>query len=248
MSTYLDFFVNGGSITMETIMAMLDIEMLMRLVISAVLGLAIGLEREFKRKPLGLKTSLVIAIVSCLLTIVSIQSAYLFPDSESIMIRMDPLRLAAQIVSGIGFLGAGVILRKEDDTITGLTTAAMIWGAAGIGIATGAGFYIEAIAGVSLLLISVELIPSLIKRLGIRNLRSKELSLRINICESRFIEEVIAEVEKRDIEIKNVRIKDLKEDTYLIALKIRVSYERKTPEIYHTISKINEINSVEING
>src|SRR5690625_2283883 len=136
----------------------IDIEMLIRLFIAAILGLLMGLEREMKRKSLGLKTILVISIVSCLLTIVSIQSAYIFPASEFAEIRMDPLRLAAQIVSGVGFLGAGVILRRQDDTVSGLTTAAIVWGAAGIGIATGAGFYIEAVAGVALLLISVELI------------------------------------------------------------------------------------------
>lgn len=61
----------------------------------------------------------------------------MFPHSDNVKITMDPLRLAAQIVSGIGFLGAGVILRRGNDSISGLTTAAMIWGAAGIGIAVG---------------------------------------------------------------------------------------------------------------
>src|SRR3954468_6343790 len=136
-----------------------DTEIFIKLGISAVLGLIIGLERELKRKPVGLKTSLVISIVSCLLTIVSIQSAYTFPNADHVRITMDPLRLAAQIVSGIGFLGAGVILRRGNDSISGLTTAAMIWGAAGIGIAVGAGFFIEALAGVVLLIISVELVP-----------------------------------------------------------------------------------------
>ena len=135
--------------------------MLLKLGISAVLGLVIGLERELKRKPVGLKTSLVISIVSCLLTIVSIESAYSFPHNDKINITMDPLRLAAQIVSGIGFLGAGVILRRENASISGLTTAAMIWGAAGIGIAVGAGFFAEATAGVGLIIISVELVPFL---------------------------------------------------------------------------------------
>ena len=131
-----------------------DLDLLLKLGMSALLGLVIGLERELKRKPLGLKTSLVISIISCLLTIVSIEAAYLFPGSDEVRIQMDPLRLAAQIVSGIGFLGAGVILRRGNDHISGLTTAAMIWGAAGIGIAVGAGFFVEAIAGVVLIIIS----------------------------------------------------------------------------------------------
>src|SRR3954465_11386134 len=83
----------------------IDYDILIKLGISAVFGLIIGLERELKRKPVGLKTSLVISVVSCLLTIVSIQSAYMFPNTNNVRITMDPLRLAAQIVSGIGFLG-----------------------------------------------------------------------------------------------------------------------------------------------
>jgi len=154
-------------------MTHLEMEILMKLGISAVLGLVIGIERELKRKPVGLKTSLVISIVSCLLTIVSIESAYIFPGKEGVNITMDPLRLAAQIVSGIGFLGAGVILRRGNDSISGLTTAALIWGAAGIGIAVGAGFYIEASAGVALLIISVEVIPFFIKLIGPRQLRER---------------------------------------------------------------------------
>ena len=123
--------INGRDFKMSSV----DMQILIKLGVSAVFGLIIGLERELKRKPVGLKTSLVISVVSCLLTIVSIESAYMFPDSDDVKITMDPLRLAAQIVSGIGFLGAGVILRRGNDSISGLTTAAMIWGAAGIGIA-----------------------------------------------------------------------------------------------------------------
>lgn len=142
-----------------------ELFILLKLGISAFLGLIIGLEREIKRKPVGLKTSLVISIVSCMLTIVSIESAFKFPGSDQLNVTMDPLRLAAQIVSGIGFIGAGVILRR-DNSISGLTTAAIIWGAAGIGIAVGAGFFFEAIVGVVLLMISVELVPGFISLIG----------------------------------------------------------------------------------
>ncbi|WP_267497820.1 MgtC/SapB family protein [Bacillus sp. REN16] len=226
----------------------MDMDMLMKLLISAILGLTIGLERELKRKPFGLKTSLVISIVSCLLTIVSIQSAYLFPGSEYINIQMDPLRLAAQIVSGIGFLGAGVILRREDDTITGLTTAAMVWGAAGIGIATGAGFYIAAIMGVVLIIISVEVIPFLISLLGFWKLRSKELTLRLILKNREFIEVVIKQIQEDNIKIENVRIKELRDGSYLVDLKVRASYKKTTPDIYYGVSRIDNIYSTEIDG
>lgn len=96
---------------------LIDVELIIKLIISAFFGLIIGIERELKKKPLGLKTSLVISIISCLITIVSIESAYVFPGNDATEIRMDPLRLAAQIVSGIGFLGAGVILRRDNDRI-----------------------------------------------------------------------------------------------------------------------------------
>jgi putative Mg2+ transporter-C (MgtC) family protein len=225
-----------------------DIDMIIKLSISAILGLTIGLERELKRKPLGLKTSLVISIVSCLLTIVSIQSAYLFPGSKYINIQMDPLRLAAQIVSGIGFLGAGVIMRKGDDTISGLTTAAMVWGAAGIGIATGAGFYFEAIAGVILLIISVELIPGLIRILGVKRLRSKELRVRLTLKKQEDIASVLKNIQEKNIKIEHIRIKDLQDQSYLVDLKVMVSYKLTTPDIYYGLAKIDKIYSTEISG
>lgn len=223
-----------------------DFEMLLRLLIAAVLGLAMGIERELKRKSLGLKTILVISIVSCLLTIVSIQSSYLFPATSFAEIRMDPLRLAAQIVSGVGFLGAGVILRRDDDTVSGLTTAAIVWGAAGIGIATGAGFYIEAIAGVALLLFSVELVPSMINKLGVQELHLKELYLRIILEDRKDIHKVIMQVERNVTEVENIRIKDLTDGSHLIVLLIMVNNQRSTSEVYNGISTINKIKNIEI--
>lgn len=224
----------------------IDIEMLIRLFIAAILGLAMGLEREFKRKSLGLKTILVISIVSCLLTIVSIQSSYLFPATTYAEIRMDPLRLAAQIVSGVGFLGAGVILRREDDTVSGLTTAAIVWGAAGIGIATGAGFYIEAIIGVALLLFSVELIPLIIHKLGVKKLHLTEQYLRVILSDRRDIEGVISQVEKCVVEVKNIRIKDLKNEEYLLVLLLMVEDERTTTDVYSEIAALDKIKSIEL--
>jgi putative Mg2+ transporter-C (MgtC) family protein len=227
-------------------MTQIELDMLLKLGISAILGLVIGLERELKRKPVGLKTSLVISIVSCLLTIVSIESAYSFPRNDNVNITMDPLRLAAQIVSGIGFLGAGVILRRENDSISGLTTAAMIWGAAGIGIAVGAGFFTEAIAGVGLLIISVELIPFLMNLIGPKRLREKEISLQLNVTDKNNIAEIIILMKEEDFSIKRVRIKDIAKDEHLVQFVITVDSKLKTTDVYYTISKYHGIKSVEI--
>lgn len=138
-------------------------DLLIKLGLSAILGFAIGLERELKRKPLGLKTCLVISIISCLLTIVSIKLTYNLPHTDRM--NMDASTCRSNCIRN-WFLGAGVILRRGNDSIAGLTTAAMMQGASGIGIAVGAGFYIEAIFGMCFLMISVELIPLAMKYVG----------------------------------------------------------------------------------
>lgn len=221
-------------------------DIMIKLGISAILGLIIGLERELKRKPVGLKTSLVISVVSCLLTIVSIESAYMFPDSDNVRITMDPLRLAAQIVSGIGFLGAGVILRRGNDSISGLTTAAMIWGAAGIGIAVGAGFYIEAFVGVALLIISVEFMPYLMKLVGPKQLREKEIMLQLFIRDKIQIEKAINTLMERKYIIRRIRIKDLDNGDHLVQILVAVDYRDKTTDVYSSVSSLEGVKKVEI--
>lgn len=114
-------------------------EIYFRIVVSGVLGFLIGWDRTSKNKPAGLKTYTYVSVACTLITIVSIESTALLsqPDSGKVM---DPMRLAAQIVSGLGFLGAGVIL-KDGLRVKGLTSAAMIFYVGGIGIGIGAGFY-----------------------------------------------------------------------------------------------------------
>lgn len=231
---------------MSNFFSAVNFEILIQLGISAVLGLIIGLERELKRKPVGLKTSLVISIASCLLTIVSIQAAYTFPHSDFVNITMDPLRLPAQIVSGIGFLGAGVILRRGNDSISGLTTAAMIWGAAGIGIAVGAGFYFEAIAGVIFLIISVELIPVIMTLLGPKQLRLKEISMQLKVRDKQKIVDIIAAIKKENISIKSIRIKDIDEFDHLLELEVTVDTKRRTTDVYYAVSNISGVEAVEV--
>ncbi|HWO95192.1 MAG TPA: MgtC/SapB family protein [Bacillus sp. (in: firmicutes)] len=219
-------------------------QIFLKLGISAILGLIIGLERELKRKPVGLKTCLVISIISCLLTIVSIESAYVFEKTDHI--TMDPLRLAAQIVSGIGFLGAGVILRRGNDSISGLTTAAMIWGAAGIGIAVGAGFFLEAITGVVLLIISVELLPLILRLLGPQQLRQKEILLRLKVSDRHNITDIMNDIKKNKIKLTHIRIKDLETNEQFIQMKIMVPQKKLTTDVYYEVRKIEGVRSIEI--
>lgn len=224
------------------------LEMLLRLIIAAFLGLMMGLERELKRKSLGLKTILVISIVSCLLTIVSIQSAYLVPKSVMEIIRTDPFRLSAQIVTGVGFLGAGVILRRDDDTISGLTTAAIVWGAAGIGITIGAGFYIEAFVGVALLLISVELVPIIIFSLGFKKLKLKEYHLHVTLHDREKIKHVIEQIAKEVEQVESIRIKDIDHGTYVIELFIMIHSNVLPAELYEKLTKLNHIELIDLSS
>jgi putative Mg2+ transporter-C (MgtC) family protein len=116
-------------------------DLLLRLLLAAGLGAVLGVEREFRHKPAGLRTNILIAIGAALFTIVSIQLTSAGPGSVD--------RVAAQIVTGIGFLGAGAILR-HGGTVQGMTTAATIWVNAAVGMAAGAGLLGLAIAATAL--------------------------------------------------------------------------------------------------
>ncbi len=122
------------------------VEMVLRLVLAGVLGGLIGLEREYRAKVAGTRTHLLVAIGAALMMLVS---KYGFGGVG------DPGRVAAQIVSGIGFIGAGAIMVNKH-AIHGLTTAAGIWVAAGIGMASAAGLYVLAVATTVLSLIGLE--------------------------------------------------------------------------------------------
>ncbi len=231
-----------------------SLETFLKLLIAASLSLVIGLERELKRKPVGLKTSAVISTFSCLLTIISIESAYIAQGSEyeNVNITMDPLRLAAQIVSGIGFLGAGVILKRGNDSISGLTTAAMIWGAGGIGIAVAAGFYLEAFFAVLIVLMAIELLPPLLNKIGPSRLRLTEAHLKIFIAERKYIKTVIEELKKSGLVVDSISIthpdSTKSSGSGYHELQIRVSFlqEKDTLDLYQDIYSIENVEQVDI--
>jgi putative Mg2+ transporter-C (MgtC) family protein len=122
-----------------------ELELLLRLLVAALLGGAIGLERELKQKSAGLRTNTLIAVGAALFTLMSAELA------EGIF-GADPTRLTAQIVTGIGFLGAGAIIRTGG-SVQGLTTAATVWVNAAIGVAAGGGRYILAIGATALTIV-----------------------------------------------------------------------------------------------
>ncbi|MBP3776807.1 MAG: MgtC/SapB family protein [Prevotella sp.] len=132
-----------------------ELEFLLRLFCAAVLGGIIGLEREYRSKEAGFRTHFLVALGSALFMIVS---AYGFSDAmDNELQRWDVSRVAAQVVSGIGFIGAGtIIFRKTENMVSGLTTAAGLWVTAAIGLACGGGMYILAIGSTLMVLIGLE--------------------------------------------------------------------------------------------
>lgn len=121
----------------------------LKLLLAVILGGMVGFEREHKSRPAGLRTHILVCVGAALVQITSINYA------KNNGIAMDPMRLGAQVISGIGFLGAGTII-KEGANIKGLTTAASLWAVGCIGLAAGSGLYFEAIAATIIILISLK--------------------------------------------------------------------------------------------
>jgi len=152
-------------------------EIIARLVTSALLGALVGLERERLEWVAGLRTHMLVCLGATLIMIVS---AYGFDDAlrQEHMV-LDPSRVAAQVVSGIGFLGAGTILFLRQRVIRGLTTAASLWAVAGVGLAVGGGLYLAAATTTLLVLIILAIVKPLEVRLFRRN-RAKHITIEFD--------------------------------------------------------------------
>jgi len=148
-----------------------EIEKVVRLLISALLGGLIGMEREVSNRPAGLRTHILVSVGSTLIMLVSVDG---FRALGNGTISGDPARLAAQVISGIGFLGAGTIMRTGN-SIKGLTTAASLWVCAGIGLAIGVGYYLGAIVTVGIVLIVLKKLGIFEKRLSKKQYKTIEV-------------------------------------------------------------------------
>jgi putative Mg2+ transporter-C (MgtC) family protein len=129
-----------------------QLEPLLRLVVGLVLGAAVGWERELQRMPAGFRTHALVGLGSAIFTVVS---AFAFAGPLT-----DPTRIAAQIVTGVGFLGGGAILHYRG-SVRGLTTAASLWAVSAIGMAAGAGLYVVAVGGAILVFVTLDLLDRL---------------------------------------------------------------------------------------
>jgi len=133
---------------------------LLRLTLAALLGGAIGLEREFKHRPAGLRTNLFICVGAAMYTLLS--------DALAIKFLGDHTRIAAQIIPGIGFIGAGSILHNRNNLVTGITSAATVFVVASVGMAVGGGLYVTAVFGTALILVCLFLLGNAEQRLNLK--------------------------------------------------------------------------------
>lgn len=142
-----------------------EMDIIVRLVLVTVLSGFIGMEREYAHKPAGLRTNVMVGLGSTVFTLASIRAIDLFPGAVT-----DPTRIAAQIVTGIGFLGVGTILvDKEKESVVGLTTAATLWVVAGLGIAVGLGLYFEAMLTTALVFFTFFILTPVVEWLRAKN-------------------------------------------------------------------------------
>ncbi|HEX7057149.1 MAG TPA: MgtC/SapB family protein [Bacilli bacterium] len=172
----------------------------LRLGLSLVLGGLIGLEREINHHPAGFRTHILVCIGSASIMLLSIYGFSEFVKETNV--RIDPARIAAQVVSGIGFLGAGTILRNGS-SVSGLTTAASLWVTAGIGLSVGAGLYNAALITAALVLICLFLLNKFGKKLN--SMREQAMLITIGDDADR-IGEVVTGLESANIQILKMTV------------------------------------------
>jgi putative Mg2+ transporter-C (MgtC) family protein len=201
---------------------------LARLTLAAVLGGAIGFERELRDREAGLRTHLLVCLGSALFTIVSAYGFREFLTSGDQVIRADPTRIAAQIVTGIGFLGAGAIIR-QGLSVRGLTTAATLWVSAAIGIAAGAGYYSGAVLGTVVTLIALWPLRIAAYRVFER-LRPEERSIVVELRQGTKAAELIQALEREHARIEHFQLED-EPDRRIVTLTLDTPSEKLLTEL-----------------
>jgi putative Mg2+ transporter-C (MgtC) family protein len=210
-----------------------DLELLGRLLLAAVLGGVIGAERELNDQAAGLRTHMLLTIGACLFTLVS---AYGFGAGPR-----DPSRLAAQVVTGIGFLGGGAIVR-HGLTVKGLTTAASIWATAAVGVAVGAGQYVLGVGGavlVSVTLLGLRTVGILLQRWGVSR---EELVL---VTRPGFdIKRIVEVVRDERAELRGLdRQESDGEDRIALVVKLRPRY--RTEQLLDVLGRLDGVRQID---
>jgi putative Mg2+ transporter-C (MgtC) family protein len=214
-------------------------ELALRIVLAAALGAAIGLERELREREAGLRTHLLVSLGAALFTLVSAYgwSDWSFSTREGIV--FDPTRVAAQIVTGVGFLGAGAIIR-QGLTVRGLTTAATLWAVAAIGMAVGAGYYWAAILTTAAVIVSLWPLRILASKLFIRA-RPDERPVELDLAKGASARPVLAAVEELGAEVESFRFEQSRDGPLIV---LRAAFPRGASEALGRLAELDDVRAV----
>lgn len=221
------------------------IEIIIRIFLATILGGLIGIEREVNNRPAGLRTHVLVTLGSTLIMLISVDAFKAIGDGT----LADPSRIAAQVVSGMGFLGAGTILRTGNN-VTGLTTAASLWVSAGIGLGIGVGYYFATILTAAIVLLTLLSLRTLEKKV----LKSKYKSVVI-LSSNRpgIIGQIGVTFGEHNISIKDISItdddnKDDEDGTMETEFTIKVPNFYDTYNLYRELYDISGVITVTYQG
>lgn len=221
-----------------------DANILSRILLSIILGFGIGFEREITNKWAGLRTHILVSLGSCLFTILSI---YGFSTAISVYPMGDPGRVAAQILTGIGFIGGGTVLR-QGSSVYGLTTAATLWMVASIGMACGCGKFNWALISAILSIAVLVLIRIFEKEFMPKSLKNqKKLKVSI-ICEEdmySYVNKKIFDLFPQILELTKKNT-DCEDNQIKITAKLFISCKNPIECVHSKIDEINHIQSVSV--
>lgn len=208
-----------------------DFDFIIRIGVAGLLGAMIGIEREIRSKEAGLKTHFLVAVGSALIMVVS-KYAFLDIVYEE-HTSLDPSRIAAQVVSGVGFLGAGTIIIQKQ-AVKGLTTAAGLWATAGIGLAIGAGMYVVGIGATILVLIGLEIVSRIFK---VQFLFPQNITVQMFVNKHEAVQQVLETLQVKGIPILSYEVEASQQGTetvYKIGMQLKnISSEEQNEFIQH---------------
>jgi putative Mg2+ transporter-C (MgtC) family protein len=216
-------------------------DVLLRIVIAAALTGAIGLERELRERAAGLRTHMLVGVGSALFTIVSAYAWADFRFSTPEGIVFDPTRIAAQIVTGIGFLGAGAIIR-QGLSVRGLTTAAGLWVVAAIGMAAGAGYYSAAAITTGVVLVGLGPLRWFEGGFLSRTRRGGRI-LEVDMLRERPISNVLGVVEGRRARVNRVEFED-EESRRQVRIELDVPLGAAAARLVDELASLEEVTAV----
>lgn len=212
---------------------------LLRLLTAALLGGFVGIERENKKRAAGLRTHVLVSLGSSL---VMVLSEYMFREYHGLT-NLDPARLGAQVISGIGFLGAGTIL-KQGVNVKGLTTAASLWTVACIGLATGAGFYTAAVITAAIVFVTLRTLSKFESALLYGEKALTEISVRIENRPGK-LGEVASFIGRMGANINNVDIEEDEEDFMVVRFSLKLPKGLAQNDVISQLKTLNGVSVVE---